>query len=150
MKESTEIPEEVYNAIKKELKKKRIINYEDLTLGKIKGILKKLGLQNFYEHAVQIKSRLSNLPPPSISRDTEDFLRQRFRDIQVPFQEHCPKDRVNFLSYSYVLHKFFQLMELDDLLKYFPLLKSMDKLRQQDKIWKKICDELMWEFIPSI
>ena len=73
-----------------------------------------------------------------------------FKDIQNPFMKHCPVYRKNFLSYSYVLHKFCQLLELDDFLKYFPLLKSREKLQQQDKIWKNICLELDWQYIPSI
>ena len=64
--------------------------------------------------------------------------------------KHCPKDRKNFLSYSYVLHKFVQLLGLDEFLACFPLLKSREKLHQQDQIWKKICEELKWEFIKSL
>mgnify|MGYP001432346799 CR=1 FL=1 len=30
------------------------------------------------------------------------------------------------------------------------LLKSRVKLQQQDKIWKDICGELNWQYIPSI
>jgi hypothetical protein len=30
------------------------------------------------------------------------------------------------------------------------LLKSRDKLKIQDKIWEKICEELDWPFYPSI
>ena len=43
-----------------------------------------------------------------------------------------------------------QLIDMDEFLKYFPLLKSKEKLIEQDDIWKKICNELKWEFIPSI
>ena len=64
--------------------------------------------------------------------------------------EHCPSDRKNFLSYSYVLHKFCELLELDELLSYFPLLKSREKLQQQDNIWEKICSSLKWQYIASI
>ena len=56
----------------------------------------------------------------------------------------------NFLSYSYVLHKFVQLLELDDFLPCFMLLKSREKLQQQDQIWKKICEYLKWQYIPSL
>ena len=73
-----------------------------------------------------------------------------FKEIQIPFQNHCPSDRKNFLSYSYILHKFVQLLELDEFIPCFVLLKSREKLHQQDMIWKKICGELKWEFIPSI
>lgn len=34
--------------------------------------------------------------------------------------------------------------------RFFPLLKSNDKLYAQDQIWKKICRDLQWEFIPSL
>ena len=55
-----------------------------------------------------------------------------------------------FVSYSYVIHKFIQLLDMDEFLVYFPLLKSREKLYQQDKIWKNICNDLGWEFIDSI
>ena len=31
----------------------------------------------------------------------------------------------------------------------FSLLKSKEMLQVQDDIWKKICEHLKWEFIPS-
>jgi hypothetical protein len=84
-------------------------------------------------------------------------LRQMFLQIQEPFEKHKPKDRKNFLSYSYVLHKFFQILSLPEYTKYFTLLKSPDKLRQQDEIFRKIVGEMAaqdttvkWVFIPSI
>ena len=48
------------------------------------------------------------------------------------------------------IHMREQLLELDHLLEYFPLLKSREKLQQQDVIWKKICQELEWQYIPSL
>ena len=87
---------------------------------------------------------------PIITRQCEELLRNMFKEIQVPFMKNCPEERKNFLSYSYVLHKFCELLELDYLLEYFPLLKSREKLQQQDVIWKKITAKLNWEFIPSI
>ena len=87
---------------------------------------------------------------PTLNRKTEELLRNMFKEIQQPFQKHCPSDRSNFLSYSYVLHKFCELLELDEFIECFPYLKSNDKLRQQDAIWKNICKELEWEYIPSI
>ena len=40
-------------------------------------------------------------------------------------------------------------LELDDLLQYFPLLKSPQKLMEQDQVWKKFCKYLKWEFYPT-
>lgn len=149
-KESSEIPAEIYNIIIAELRKNRITDFKKIKLKQMKIILKKLSLATYYEHVVHIISKLSGVPPPVIDRDTEEKLRKMFRQIQVPFEKHRPKERINFLSYSFVLHKLCQLLELDDFTKCFPLLKSREKLRQQDVIWKGICQDLKWEFIPSI
>jgi hypothetical protein len=85
-----------------------------------------------------------------MSREVEEKLRYMFKEIQPSFQKNCPKDRSNFLSYSYILYKFFELLELDEYKIYFPLLKSRDRLISHDQIWKKICDYLRWEFIQSV
>ncbi len=149
-KESTEIPQEVFDKILIEIKKERILNMASLTTIKLREILKKLKLNKYYEHVPHIINRLNGLPAPVMTRDTEEKLRMMFKEIQTPFLKHCPKDRKNFLSYSYVLHKFVQLLEMDEFLVCFPLLKSREKLHQQDQIWKKICEELHWEFIKSL
>ena len=149
-KESIDIPDEIYNNILAELRKNRFKDLKQLNLVYMKKILKKLDLQQYYEHSTYIISKLSKVPPPTINRETEEKIRLMFRQIQIPFGKYCPKNRTNFLSYSYVLHKIFELLELDDFVKYFPLLKSRDKLKQQDEIWEKICEELEWDFYPSI
>ena len=149
-KETTEIPQDLYDQILIEIKKERIDNMGDLTPSKVREILKKLKKNKYYEHVPRIINKLNGLPPPIMSRDTEEELRRMFKEIQIPFAKFCPKDRKNFLSYSYVLHKFVQLLELDEFLECFILLKSREKLHQQDLIWKQICDYLKWEFIPSV
>ena len=121
-----------------------------LSTHKLREILKKLKLNKYYEHVPHIINRLNGVPPPTISRETEEELRRMFKEIQMPFHKFCPKDRKNFLSYSYVLHKFMQLLEMDEFLPCFMLLKSREKLHQQDQIWKKICEYLRWEFIASV
>ena len=93
---------------------------------------------------------ISGEKTPILTRPNEEQLRIMFKEIQTPFMNNCPDDRKNFLSYSYVLHKFCELLELDHLLVYFPLLKSREKLQQQDAIWKKICKDLKWQYIPSV
>ena len=149
-KESTDIPEEVYNKILLEIKKERIVNMANLTPSKLREILKKLKLNKYYEHVPHIISRLNGVPAPVMPHETEEKLRIMFKEIQNPFIKHCPKDRKNFLSYSYVLHKFVQLLGMDVFLPCFPLLKSREKLHQQDRIWKKICKDLRWQFIKSL
>ena len=149
-KESTEIPQEVYDAILVELKKERILEFSTLKPAKIREILKKLKFNSYYEHVPHILSRLNGHTAPVMDRETEEKLRYLFKEIQPSFQKHCPADRSNFLSYSYVLYKLCELLELDRFLHCFPLLKNRDKLYAQDKIWEKICKDLQWEFYRSI
>jgi hypothetical protein len=149
-KESTDIPKEIYNEIINELKKERLTDISLLTQHKLREILKKLKKNKYYEHIPHIINKLNGIPPPIMSQEIEEELRRMFKEIQIPFHKHCPKDRKNFLSYSYVLHKFVQLLELDKFISCFLLLKSREKLHQQDQIWKKICSDLKWQFIPSI
>jgi len=149
-KESTDIPQEVFDQILVELKKERILDTRSLKQTKIREILKKLKLNKYYEHVPHIINRLNGQNAPVMSREIEEKLRYMFREIQPSFQKHCPEGRNNFLSYSYVLYKFCELLELDEYLPCFPLLKNRDKLYVQDKIWQKICEDLRWEFIRSI
>ena len=149
-KESTEIPKEVYDSIIAELKKERINDLSSLNRSKIREILKKLKMNKYYEHTPHITNRLNGQNAPVMTRETEEKLRHMFIEIQPSFQKHCPKDRSNFLSYSYVLYKFCELLDLDEYLHCFPLLKNKDKLYAQDKIWQNICIDLKWQFIRSI
>ena len=149
-KESTIIPEEVMNEVVLEIKKRRIKNVAELTEKDMREILKKLNRSKYYEHATHILSRLNGNPPPTITPEIEEKIRTMFQEIQAPFLLYCPDDRTNFLSYSYILFKFFELLELDEYKVYFPLLKSRDRLIAHDFIWKKICDYLRWEFIQSV
>jgi len=149
-RETTNIPEEIINQLRAEFKKQKIKNLSEITHAKVRGLLKKIKLNKYYEHVPYITNILNGLKPPHMSQELEDRLRKMFNMIQKPFDDHCPEERKNFLSYSYVLYKFCELLSEDDFLPCFPLLKSKEKLYQQDQIWKKICKTLQWEFIASI
>jgi hypothetical protein len=148
-KESTEIPQEVFDAILFEIKKERITNMATLKRSTLREILKKIKF-NKYEHIPHILNRLNGQNAPVMKREDEEKLRHMFKEIQPSFQKHRPEDRSNFLSYSFILYKFCEILELDEFLTCFPLLKNRDKLYMQDKIWQKICADLHWEFIRTI
>ena len=148
-KSTTDIPEEIYVNVHKELKKDIYLEWESLTYVQVRQILKKLKYNKYYEHIPHLVNVLSGNKAPRLERHVEETLRSLFKDIQKPFLNNCPSTRKNFLSYSYVLHKLCELLEYDDLLIFFPLLKSREKLQQQDMIWEKICHDLQWEYIPS-
>lgn len=149
-KETTDIPEEVFNKIMLELNKQRIYNLAKVTPLKIREILKKNKVNKYYEHIPYILNKITGIPNPHLNTELEEKLKNMFKEIQVPFLKYSPNNRKNFLSYSYVLHKFIQILGKNEFLKHFPLLKSRDKLHQQEQIWKNICLDLNWKFIRSI
>lgn len=148
--ESTTIPDEILNNLRYELQKERIRDLKEITHPKVRTLLKKLKLNKYYEHVPYIATIINGIVPPRMSNSLEARLRLMFTEIQAPFEKHCPKERKNFLSYSYVLYKFCELLGEDEFLPCFPLLKSKEKLKQQDIIWKNITQELQWEYIPTI
>lgn len=148
-KQSPDIDEQIFIDIVKELNKNRITDLSTLNKKNIKLILKKLGYNIYYEHVAYIINKLNNLPPPKITRDMEKIFISMFFKIQDPWEMYKQPNRKNFLSYSYVLHKFCELLELDHLLECFPLHKDPNKIMENDQIWEKICKHLNWEFIVS-
>ena len=147
-KETTQIPLDVIENIKLQIKKERI-DLSQISNNKTKEILKKLGYNKYYEHIPFIKDKLG-IKPPIMSAVLEETLCNLFMEIQGPYSKYCPDDRVNFLNYYYTIYKLCELLDQQDFLPYFPMLKDREKRIEQDEIWKKICRELDWEFIATI
>lgn len=145
-KESTEVPEEIINLILLEIKKERKIeNLADLDEDDIRRYLKKNAFkvnnskyEMFYEHATQILFRITGIPPLTMTPEQEENLKIMFILIQEPYDRFVI-GRKNFFSYSCILYKFCQLLGYTEFIKKLKLLKSKDKLYQQDITWKKIC-----------
>jgi hypothetical protein len=147
-KETADVPDKIYDLIYDDLKKKRI-RPEYATPAIIKAILKKNRQTNFYEHLQQIYCKITGCSPITLSREIEATIIGMFQAMQEPFQKHRPDDRSNFLSYAYVLNKLFRIIGLEEHSKFFYLLKSKEKLRDQDNIWAKICKDMNWRFFSS-
>ena len=96
-----------------------------------------------FEHALKKKC--------VISEDILERLRDRFNEVSRVYSDIAKLyKRVNFLNYSYIIRK---LLELEGYMEYmnkFELLRSRENIEIHDMIWRDICHELNWEFIPSI
>jgi hypothetical protein len=147
-KETTQIPPNVIESIKNQVKKESI-ELLSISNEKTKDILKKLGYNKYYEHIPFIKDKLG-IKPPIMSPDLEETLCNLFAELQAPYSKYCPDDRVNFLNYYYTAYKLCELLGEDSYLPFFPMLKDREKRIEQDTIWRNICEELDWEFIPTI
>lgn len=151
------ISDELLNKIKLELHKERITDSSKINHKKLKVILKKLDESKLYEHIPAIISKIYGIKPLNIPEDITVKLKAMFLSIQGPFELLKGPNRKNFFSYPYVLYKFFEMLELDEYLCHFQLLKSREKLIKQDILWKKIVEHLAeidrsvsWKFISSV
>jgi predicted nucleic acid-binding Zn-ribbon protein len=150
-KENTDIPQDIIEAVMRELRKERISDPKKVKKDKIREVLQKLKFSKMYDHVQQIKNRIQQqMTMLTLSKEMEEKLQHMFKEIQPAFIKYCPTNRSNFLSYPYVLYKLCQLLEMDEFLPCFQLLKSREKLYQQDQVWQKICQEMRWQFIRSI
>ena len=150
--ENTNIPEKVLQDCCMQ------IRTENITINRvnpkvIRRILKVTGHRKYYENCILICYKLTGVVPMRFTASQEEALKAMFLSIQKPFEEvrirYVPERR-NFLSYSYCLFKFCQLLGLDQFLPTFALLKGRDKLHKQDVIFEHICRILDWEFYPSV
>lgn len=149
-KETANIPPEIYEKVLIEIRKTRETDIKNITIKDIRKILKTLRLSGYYEHASLILSKLTGINPPTLKQETEDRIKKEFKRIEDSFNRNKPAGRTNFPSYSYILNKLFQIMNLNELLDYVPLPKSRDKIIIQDEVWKMICKDLGFEFKQSV
>jgi hypothetical protein len=147
-KESSDVSDEICNIVINDLKKKRV-DRKRCVPPDVMAILRKHRFTTYYEHLQQIYCKISGSTPITLSREVEETIINMFQTMQDSFHKHCPESRSNFLSYSYVLNKLFRILNMEDHAKYFALLKSKEKLRDQDIIWNKICKEMDWKFYSS-
>jgi hypothetical protein len=148
-KETTQIPEEVINAIRARIKKERIEDKSQITYDKMRDILRKLGFNKYFEHIQYINS-LFGIKPPIMNEELHETLCVLFIEIQKPWAMHCPANRTNFFNYTYTLYQLCVLLDQTQYLPYIPLLKDLEKQRAQDQIWQQVCNTLGWLYIPSI
>ena len=149
-KETVDIPGDIMDRIRNEINNMNITDLKLINVITIKKVLKKLNLNKYYENAHYIIYSVNGVRPPVLSNQKEKELLFYFKQIEEPFYMFKKKNRKNILRYSYILHKLCELMELDEFLPHFNLLKNREKLVEQDNTWKAICNYLQWEFIPSI
>lgn len=147
--DKSKVPKKIYVLINKELKKQHKKNNE-VTEENILEILKKTQNTKYNCQVSQILNILNEKKLPTLPTNIQHQMKSMFKQTLQPFTEICPQDRTNFLSYSYVIRKFLEILKQYEYIDYFPLLKSKEKLYQQDLIWKAICNKLKWTFYPTI
>ena len=148
-KETTQIPEEVIDAIKARIKKERITDMSVINYDKMREILRKLGFNKYFEHIQYINS-LFGVKPPVMNEELHETLCVLFIEIQKPWAVHCPPNRTNFFNYTYTLYQLCVLLDQTQYLPFIPMMKDREKQLEQDMIWKKVCNDLDWEYFATV
>jgi hypothetical protein len=147
-KETTKIPDEVIDAIRKRIQKERR-NICEINYREMRNILSILGYNKYFEHIQYINSMLG-IQPPVMEDELIETLCILFIEIQQPWALFCPITRTNFFNYTYILCQLCILLDQRQYLPFIPMMKDRIKQLEQDMIWKKVCDYLDWEYFPTV
>ena len=121
----------------------------ELDLVQLRSILKSLGMSRYYEHAGFILEKLG-VEVPRFDSSLVEQLISMFHQIQQPYSNHAPPNRTNFLNYHFILYKLLEMRNETRFLLQIPMLTTRNKLAQCDTLWRLICQDLGWPFIPTV
>lgn len=139
--EQTEVPEEVVEALRKQLKKHRLLDEpQQITPVMIRSHLKQLktkqgetkqhNITKWYDNAMQLANIVSGgkCPQLRLPNALVHDIHNSFAAAQEPFAIAIQNSkRTNFLAYSYFCHKRCQINGFEQYARVFKLLKSRDK-----------------------
>jgi hypothetical protein len=140
--EGKEIPKEIVEQIKAKLP-------ESKDASAVKSVMRKLKLTKYMENFNYIVFAVTGTQPPYIPKLVQEKLIRMFKQIDRAFGNVQKDKRKSFLNYYYILYKLLELMGQTELLPDIPLLRTRVRLRQHDAIWKLLCEELDWKFVPT-
>lgn len=157
-KERTNVPQEVFDKIRAEIRKENIPENFMMTKPFMVKMMKRANLSQWYEHSWYIiKVLYPHCKPLQLTNQAEETLKEMFKAIEAPFEKHkhlmretvSMSARKSFLNYDYVLRKCFEILKMPELAELCPLRKNQAKVKTYDKVWRLICEDLGFEFIPS-
>jgi hypothetical protein len=142
------IPIEIINKVKEQLNKEKI-KIENLKINDIHKILKKLGYEKFYEFEYAIYNYITNTKLLSLDNIVIKQIESLFTKIENCFKDIKYKNRKSMFMYDYTIRKILEILGYIEESKHFNPPKDRTKVLDYDKIWKEICTELNFKFIPT-
>lgn len=124
------------------------IKIESLNYNTLKWILKQNNLQKYYQHIHKIKYLLTGIPPPRFTEEQIQILLNDNQRIIDAWKKIKPSGRKNIFSYQVQMYKLCELHEWNEFLPLFSLFVSMEKVEKTNQVWKLICNEIGWKYIP--
>lgn len=147
-KENFDIPDYVKQTIYNQIYINGI-DKKNITRELINKILHEFKYSSCYEHLTFIYKEITKKNFINIDKSIEDKLCSLFTQMQNAHNKHSPQTRLNSINYFYIINKLLKILNEHELADNFPLLKNKEKLRNLDKIWENICDDMGWVFYSS-
>lgn len=146
--QNTTISDQVYKDILDKIKSHEI-PIKNLTKTHLYEFLKLTKHSDHYEDINLIYSEITGTPPYNI-RHLEQRLFELFDEVDPVYERIKPEGRTNFLNGQFVLFKLLQKLHYPCREDDFYILKTREKMLEHDQMWKKICNELQWTYIPTV
>lgn len=142
-KSNFKVPQEMIDFVIAQLLKERYTpdDFPRISFKKIDDIVHEHKLTKLYSHTYQIHSEITGVPPPFIEPEHEEEMLRMFDLIQESFERHRGT-RSSMLPCRYLGYKFSEIRGWTQYLDYFQLLKTREKIKQCDRIFEPICDDL--------
>lgn len=122
--------------------------YSVINKDTIRAVLRSLNLQIYIEKWLQIIWRVTSITPPIPGSIILQQLDSMFNALQEPFSQYKIEGRKNFLNYNYVFCRLFQEIGCPQFSMFFPLIKSKQKLKALDDMWRPMIESIGWTFKP--
>jgi len=163
-KDNSNIPDEIYECLKKELAKLRIDpkrNPKKVTKKIVKQILKDNNYNLYYKFIPSIIATIKGTNKCNIefSQDVIEKIRAMLlKTLEPYFEKFKPKDRSNYYNFSFFIIKCLEILhEWGDITskqlrvykENIPQLTCRDKLKIQNDSWIKLVKYLGWPAISS-
>jgi hypothetical protein len=145
-KERRRVPGNVIDAVRNLL---QTSGTRDVHYWVVRSAVKQLGFKRYYANIIQIMTVLRGHPLVSLTKDHEEKLLCMFLSLRDVYDK-VANERINMLHYAYVIRKLCEVQGWDRMARCIPLLKSSSRIQYQDLLWKKLCDEKGWTFIPTV
>jgi hypothetical protein len=144
-KESTIIPEEYIEKIKRSIKKDRIDNLKSITVKQFRAYLKQNNLSKLNDHIPLIKKIITGYIPPQLTYREQQLLFIYFDKATKSYDKIKPPNKKNSLYYPFLIYKILDIIITDESKKNKLLscihLQSYETLIDNDKIWYGICEQ---------
>lgn len=124
-------------------------NLPSPSFDQVRYVLRTHGFQHQYNNTFYIMRLISGRSVFEFSDVHANKLIERFRTIHETFTV-SRGNRVNMLSYIYLIKKFCELEGWDHVAQALPAIKCQEKLYSQDMIWKEVCRRHGYKFIRSV